>query len=279
MAPTIRSARQENLPFSFSRWTDVPAAKWAWMREQFAQGHVIAFDPRTGVPSRWSLDPSESVGMVFWTKDPRNLTRDAALVQGHKIQVHVTLTGWEEVEHGAPDIDVAAKAFVEAAWAFGPENVFWRFSPVPLVEDVAQRFAQLCHLIEPSGVKSVYLSFLQENDLMPETRSVEERLSLMSRLAAIGAAFGVRVLLCNEDRSLLGGSPHENLGSGVCVSPGSFQVPGIEVPPSEGCGCVLMLDPFTINESCTMGCTYCYAADKTLAQKKRNTTRGLPVIK
>ena len=52
-----------------------------------------------------------------------------------------------------------------------------------------------------------------------------------------------------------------------------------EKPPSEGCGCVLMADPFTINESCTFGCQYCYAADKSLAPKKRNTTKGhLPVV-
>jgi sulfatase maturation enzyme AslB (radical SAM superfamily) len=84
-----------------------------------------------------------------------------------------------------------------------------------------------------------------------------------------------------------------NLASGICESGERFAViPPVDptnlltsvlrqeraLPPREGCGCALAVDPFTINETCTMGCSYCYAADKSLASKKRNTTKfSLPL--
>jgi sulfatase maturation enzyme AslB (radical SAM superfamily) len=130
------------------------------------------------------------------------------------------------------------------------------------------------------GVESVYLSFLQDNDLLPETRSEQTRLNVLAQIAEDAAHRGVKVYLCNEDRLLAGHSDlHPNLSSGVCAPPEDFALPNRERPPSEGCGCVLMVDPFTINESCTMGCRYCYAGDQNLNTKKRNTTRSLPVVR
>ena len=173
----------------------------------------------------------------------------------YRVKVHVTVTGWHEVEKGAPSLREGADKLALAADAFGPEHVTWRFSPVPDVPDVADRFEAILAMASHYGVKSVYLSFLQENDLLPETRSEQDRL-----------------LMGHPDL-------HPNLGSGICAPPEDFALPNRERPPSEGCGCVLMVDPFTVNESCTMGCAYCYAGDKNSAQKKRNTTRSLPVVR
>ena len=105
---------------------------------------------------------------------------------------------------------------------------------------------------------------------MGEPRKVEQRLETLDALARVVAPLDIEVLLCNEDRTLEGRVQEGNLSNGICAEPffggnGPAQV--------EGCGCVLMADPFTINESCTMGCSYCYAADKTLSTKKRNTTK------
>jgi hypothetical protein len=276
---TFRSGKAEGFAYSLSRWTDVPAAKWPWLLENLTRGYMIGFDPTTAVPARWSLRPDDVLGLVFWTKDPTNLIFDKNRLAGRPTKVHVTVTGWAEVEKGAPSLREGANKLAMAANVFGPENVSWRFSPVPIVPDVAERFDTILAMAAYAGLKSVYLSFLQENDLLPETRSEQERLNILAQVAELGSKRGVRVLLCNEDR-LLAKHPgyHPNLGSGVCAPPEDFALEGRALPPSEGCGCVLMVDPFTINETCTMGCVYCYAADKTLADKKRNTTRRLPVV-
>jgi hypothetical protein len=280
MQVQVIDGRAEGIPISLSRWTDVPAAKWGWFMAQMAQGYTIAFDPRTAVPGRWSLKAETTLGMVWWTKNPEPLIREYRMFAGHNMKVHVTITGWEEVERGAPKTEDSAEMACRAAELYGKENVTWRFSPVPLVEDAVRRFERIAKIVGPSGINRTYLSFLQTNDRVSETRSREDRLQLLVDFATIGEAYGIKVLLCNEDRLLakVSGLP-TNLGSGVCQAPEDFSLLGYNMPPSEGCGCVLMADPFTINESCTLGCTYCYASDKSLSDKKRNTTRSLPVVR
>lgn len=249
--------------------------------ESMKAGAMVAFDPTTAIPSWWSLRPEDTLGLLFWTKDPTNLLFDAKHFRDHKVKVHITATGWEEVEKGAPSLQHAASLVGMAAEEFGPENVTWRFSPVPIVPDVVERFDQIMRLASSVGIQSVYLSFLQTNDLMPETRSEQDRLNLLAQMAELGAPKNVRVLLCNEDRLLAQhGDLHPNLASGVCAPPEDFALEGRSLPPSEGCGCVLMVDPFTQNESCTLGCKYCYAANNETSAKKRNTTKfQLPLVR
>jgi DNA repair photolyase len=285
----LRSGLQEALPYSLSRWTDVPAAKWDWFKAQLAEGHFTGFDPRTAMPARWSLKPEDTLGLIFWTKNPENLIRDAKLLDPYatgwshvsKLVIHMTLTGWEEVEKGAPDITEGLKLLRRAVENYGIKRVTWRFSPVPMVDDVLDRFERIAHEASRIGLKEVYVAFLQENDLMPENRSRRVRVELLKKMAV--KSHGIRVLLCNEDKSLQ--NEHmkpNNLDSGICESGARFvHFPdvGSEGVRREGCGCALAVDPFTINESCTLGCKYCYAADKTLADKKRNTTKhSLPLV-
>lgn len=277
----LYSGRQEHLPYSLSRWTDLPAAKWDWFKSQLDQGKMRAFDPRNAVPVEWSLAPSDTMGLIFWTKNPENLIRDKALLEPYKLVIHMTLTGWEEVEKGAPSLSEGISLMRRAVDAFGPERVTWRFSPVPLVDDVLDRFERMASVISLFGLKDVYVAFLQENDLMPETRARRTRVELLKQMAL--RVSGLQVLLCNEDRSLQDEScKPRNLQSGVCESGWRFAPLGrMNARPvaAEGCGCALAVDPFTINESCTMGCAYCYAADKSLAPKKQNTTKfSLPLI-
>jgi hypothetical protein len=249
------------------------------MQQQFAQGWMLAIDQRTSVPAKWSLRPEGTLGLIWWTKDPTNLIRNAALLAPYRHHIHVTVTGWEEVEKGAPSLFEGAWLLRDAAKTFGPENITWRCSPVPVVDDVLPRFAILLEHAEEAGLKEVFLSFLQANDRIPETRSIEQRIALMNRMAAKGERYGIQVRLCNEDRSLADPKVerHPYLSSGVCAPPEAFSLPGVEATPSEGCGCGYSVDPFTVNESCTFGCRYCYAADVSTAPKKRNTT--LPLLR
>lgn len=272
------SGRTEKLPYSLSRWTDLPAAKWPWFEQQLDQGWMVGVDPRTAVPGKWSLAPQDTYGLVFWTKNPTNLILNADRLKAYSLVIHMTLTGWEEVEKGAPTLKEGLALLARAAEVFHPSRVVWRFSPIPNTRDVVERFAVIAGEAEKIGLSEVYLAFLQENDLMPEHRPVRVRKELLKLMAA---RTKLKLKLCNEDRTLAGPSMMENLGSGICESGERF-LPSkyaIDAPKTEGCGCALAVDPFTINESCTMGCAYCYAANRDLAPKKRNTTKGLPVLR
>lgn len=281
-APTLHSGRKERMLYSVSRWTDVPGtpSKWNWFMRQFQQGYMVAIDPRTGVPSRWSLDPQEVLGFTFWTRKPALLLQNHARLADYSFHVHFTLTCWTEVEHGAPDPEAGLADLERLVGVFGPERVTWRFSPVPAVPDVVDRFEYVARKASRLGLSNVYVAFLQENDLLPEGRPRRVREEVLRHLAA--RSHGLRVTLCQEDKTLTAHHSEtkapcpRNLGTGVCEDGGRHLhvlQGGVELP-KESCGCALAVDPFTINESCAMGCEYCYAADLSLAPRKRNTTGG-----
>lgn len=210
--------------------------------------------------------------MVFWTRDGQNLVRNAHLLESYKKRFHFTLTGWQEVERKAPDIKQGLRILADMVSAFGPEDIVWRFSPIPTLIGVADRFKEIADGVQKLGVKTVYLSFLQDNDLMQDPRGTFGKQFTLTLLSE--AAPEMTLLLCNEDRADL---PHtkSNVRRGICEDgawAGSAQ-------RTEGCGCALAVDPFTVNESCVFGCRYCYAADKELAPKKRNTTKHLPLVR
>jgi hypothetical protein len=225
---------------------------------------MVAFSPVDCTPYRWSLRPDDVLGLIFWTKDPTNLIFSNLLERGYNIKCHITATGWKEAEGRAPDLREAANKLAMAARILGPKNVYWRFSPVPVLPhpEVISRFGIILAMAASEGIDRVYLSFLQPNDLMPETRTEQDRLNLLVEMAEVAQGHGVKVYLCNEDRLLVGYPDlHMNVTSGVCAPPEDFSLPGRSKPNSEGCGCVLMVDPFTINESCSVGCQYCLDLD------------------
>ncbi len=255
---------KEGLIYSLSRWTDLPAAKWAWFTQRLEQGWMYGIDPRTGVPAPWSLAPADTLGMVFWTRHGGSLVSGAKRLQPYKKAIHFTLTGWTEVEHRAPDVAQGLELLRALVGEFGTDSVTWRFSPVPLVADVLPRFVRIAEGAASLGVSKVYLSFLQDNDLMPEGRAPAYRREL---LAAMAGSTDLEILLCNEDRETLAGYD-VGVRGGVCEDGRGF----LEQPESERCGCALAVDPFTRNEACVYGCSYCYAADVSGSPKKRNTT-------
>jgi hypothetical protein len=284
--PTLKSGKSENFAYSLSRWTDLVATKWDWFRERLAQGQMLGVDPRSGFPVLWSLRPEDTLGLIFWTRHTENLIRDAELLKEYKKVIHFTLNGWTEVEHKAPDIPTGLDLLKRTCETFGSENVIWRFSPVPVLEDavVLDRWSQVSEAVVAMGIKECYVSFLQANDNVQEPRSANDRAGLLHKMAYLASE--LRVNLCNEDNTLrtrttdhvLYESPIvTNLGYGICEDSKRF-APDVR---TEGCGCALSVDPFTINETCRFGCEYCYAADKTLAPKKKNTTvksrRSLPM--
>lgn len=280
MTPTL-SGKVEKVPYSLSRWTDVPAGKWAWMRQQLDQQWMLAIDQRTSVPARWSLKPDETLGLLFWTKDPAHLLTERRL-HDYRVKVHVTVTGWAEVEKGCPGLYEAAHGLRKAALHFGPENVYWRFSPVPLLApeepfDAMKRFQAIAAIAADGGIRKVFVSFLQNNDLMPEYRTAGTKLDLLRRFAETADPHGIKVELCADDRSIMGRNLlYPNLSLGVCAPPEDFGLPASDC---DTCGCGFAVDPFTVNESCNFGCQYCYSADKSLSPKKRNTARTLPVLR
>jgi hypothetical protein len=265
----IRRGSEEKILYSLSRWTDLPAAKWGWFLASLRAGEMIAFDQRDAMPYRWSLAPEDTYGLVFWTKNPKNLVQDRAVLDAYPLHIHMTLTGWVEEERGAPALEEGCALLREVVSVYGAERVTWRMSPLPVLPEgiLLSRFDRILDTAGGAGLKRVVVAFVQTNDLVQEPRGEEEKLALLHAMADRARPFGVDVELCADDRRLTQ-DRKESPRLGVCVPP-------IFGPtPVERCGCALMADPFTINESCNMGCSFCYAADRSLSPHKRNTTKG-----
>lgn len=274
--PKVLSGKELNFPYSLSRWTDVPMDKWDWFQEVMKRREMLAFHPVEITPYRWSLRADDTLGLIFWTKDPTNVVWENLQEKGYRIKVHVTVTGWEEVEPKAPDCHHGANNLAFAHSLLGSDSVIWRFSPIPMLPDyeLLSRFETIMARSVPYGLKRVYASFLQENDLMPETRTEADRLNTLVQMGEVASKYEVDVLLCNEDKLLIGHPGlHPNVTSGVCAPPEDFSLPNRQKPVSEGCGCVLMVDPFTVNESCSVGCKYCYAADRSMNPHRRDSSK------
>ncbi len=256
--PIVRCGAAEGFPYSISRWTDVPAVKWHWFRQQLSIGQMWGVDPVSACPFLWSLRPEDTLGLIFWTRDGRNLAKDSKLLAAYSVRVHYTITGWSEVEHRAPNIQEGLDGLRQVVDAFGPDNVTWRFSPIPVVDDVIDRFQAIAEGVSSLGVTRGFMSFLQPNDRLEDKSTTSEKISLLQRLQYPS----LDMRLCNENDIPWG-------TRGICEPWDTSSTKGVK---RETCGCALMVDPFTVNETCRFGCEYCYAADKSLAPKKRNTT-------
>jgi hypothetical protein len=262
----LYSGATAGVPYSLSRWTDVAVSKWRWFEDCLKAGKMVAFDPRTATPGVWSLAPEDTLGLVFWTKNPENMINHRRVLSPYEVIVHMTATGWEEVEKGAPTLEESTVRMMVAAKAF---KTYWRFSPVPLLpqNELFTRFCKICECAMVAGMDRVFVSFLQENDRMPETRSVQERFDILNIMSEKAASFNVDVILCADDQSFAEWSG-ALFKTDACVQPTDFGK-GVQ---SENCGCVLMVDPFTINEACQYDCKYCYAGDQSLSPERRDTT-------
>lgn len=270
----IWSSRAENLPLSFSRWSDISgdADKWAFFERALAAGSVVAFDPRDAIPKRWSLRPEDVSELILWTKSPSRLllglTSVSPLVDLLPVlKVHVTITGWREVEPRVPALEVVA--LETKRLALMGIDVTWRFSPVPLLESeqVRGRFASIAARLG-GWVPVVFVSFLAENEFVPETRGASECGALVDDLARIAAGEGIELRLCADDAATTCSAPR-----GVCAPARS----GAKTSP---CGCGLAVDPFSFNESCDLGCRYCFVLNREMSPRKRNTTKlRLPITR
>jgi hypothetical protein len=265
----IYSGKCEQFPYSLSRWTDIAGSKskWTWFKSCLADQQMVAFDPKTATPKVWSLVPEDTLGLVFWTKNSRTLIQNKRLLEPYKVVVNLTITGWFEAEEGVPNFYKAGKLLTDTSETF---KTYWRFSPIPLlpIEILLFRFQHLLAYASLAKLNQVLVSFIQPNDKVQETRSLQERFDILNMLAEKAEKVGIKVVLCADDVSFKGykGAIFE---TSPCVYSTDFDY----TVKMEKCGCVSMVDPFTVNEACEYNCDYCYSGYKNFSKEKRDTTQ------
>ncbi|MCC8189329.1 MAG: DUF1848 domain-containing protein [Planctomycetes bacterium] len=219
-------------------------------------------------------------GVVYWTKDLRNLVRHRDLAaEGSRFPavIQFTVTGlagtvWEP---RVPPLAEQAAALGELARSLPRGAIRWRFDPIiGSPEEVRQRFLATKALLDDSlgGIDDVTVSFpdpyrrarerVQEAGLAWPTLTPPQQEEV---IAAMVAAFAgpEPVKLCCEPR--LNALP--GVGSARCVDGSLFHrlygLPLADLPPDGGqrraCGCSRSTDIGSYHQACGHRCLYCYA--------------------
>jgi hypothetical protein len=251
-------------------------------------GFVEVANPyNSGQIRRVSLLPTDAEILVFWTRDPGAILKDAENLenQGYRFYVMTTLTGYPGVlEPNMPSREEVIGYMRELGKKLGPERIIWRYDPLFLstltdLQFHLANFRALARALE-GRVRRVIISFYDEyprtkkriseaegaksfrmlpcsddtGSVLPEVRA------LLAAMVRDAGNSGIRIQTCAEaeDLSSLG------IGAGSCIDGELIRnLWGVEAGEKDRyqrprCLCVSALDIGAYG-SCPGGCVYCYA--------------------
>ena len=267
---------------SASRRTDIPCWYMDWFMNRVRAGYALARNPmNAGQVSRVPLSPEVVDGVVFWTKDAKNLLPhlDELDALGYHYYVQFTLTPYEgPLEPGLrPKRDIM-DTFEALSRRVGRDGVVWRYDPIVLNDELDMawhkaRFAEMARRLHPF-TDQVTISFV---DLYARVKSPlirpiagEEARALAAFIGDTAAAYGLRAAACCEagDFSALG------VGRAACVDAARLAARcgcSLRLAPDKnqrlGCGCAASVDIGAYG-TCANGCAYCYAGGSGAAAKR-----------
>ena len=256
-------------PITLSRNTDIPRFHmkrwWRW----FDRGYIMAPHPgRNAMPALWSLKPEHVHSIIWWSKDYRWFMKDPRRgeLDAYRNFFNMTICGDRTTELGVPELEIQLQSMADLVAAYGPEKVQWRYSPIP--KDWA-RFEEIAKFVAGLGIDQCYFSFLHSETLTPETRSIQERAEVLTRMSEILERLGMDLLGCWDDDQFANLRP--NVKGAVCVDAQKInRIYGLEhlglTHPKEGqCRCTKSIEPASqIALPCPHNCTFCYAAPSNL---------------
>ena len=237
-----------------------------------------------------SLEPGDVDGFVFWTKNvgPFRPVLDIVARRGTPFIVQYTINGYPRaLESRVVDARRAVEHVRQIAGRFGPKVAVWRydtilFSTLTDADFHRRNFEKLATALT-GGTDEVVVSFMQVYD---KTRRnlrraasehgfewrdppLEEKLALLSDLAAMADSASMKLTMCSQPEHLI-----EGVGVARCVdAPRLAEIGGREIHAELGgarqaCGCYRSRDIGSY-DTCPHGCVYCYAV-----RNRRAALRG-----
>ena len=217
-------------------------------------------------------------GIVFWTKDPRNLVTHSGLrkvIRDFPTILQLTITGMAGTiwEPAVPTPHVLADSLTELATMLPTGAIVWRFDPIIDTADLFSRFDYVYRLLMNT----------MGNPCELITSFVDAYAKVVSRLACAGMRLpstsrarqaeiirklrhlsGLDIHLCCEPE-LLG---LDGVKPACCMDAERFdRIYGISfgaLPKDRGqrksCNCMRSTDIGSYQQTCGHGCLYCYAS-------------------
>lgn len=275
---------------SASYRTDIPAFHGAWFNQRLDAGYCTVKNPYSGKLARIALNAEAVDGFVFWTRRLGDFmgTLDRLTARGSPFYIQYTITGYPKVlEPGVIDWRRAVDEVQETAARYGPRAVVWRYDPVFLADPTPESF----HIDQVSNfadrlvgaTDEVVLSFAH---IYRKTRrnmeraaskhrfswsdpSDEDKRRLLSKLAGIASARGIRASLCAQPNLVTPPlKPARCIDSDRLSDVSDGVVPGRVKGNRPGCLCAASRD-IGAYDTCSHGCVYCYAVSSRDAAKRR----------
>ncbi len=294
MAGLAHKLHNGRMIVSASYRTDIPAFYGRWFLNRFRAGWAKAVNPYgrqvSTIPLRQGVD-----GFVFWTRNPGPFLGVLAEIRraGMPFVLHYTLTGYPRaLETSVIEVERSLSLMKELVDTHGPRAVVWRYDPIlatsltPLewhAENFTRLAARLEGITDEVSVSFATLYRKTERNLAAAARAhrfgwsdppPEDKRTLLRRLAASGAAHGIRLTLCSQPDLLTAGvEPSACIDArrleDVAKGWGLDRRIAAKVKGNRpGCLCHESRD-IGEYDTCPHGCTYCYAVNtRTLAKRR-----------
>ncbi len=266
---------------SVSRRTDIPAFYGDWFMRRIHDGIAEYKNPFNQKLYSVSLEPSQVLALVFWSKDYEPFLKHLPqLEDNYRFYFHFTITGLpKSLEALTPKITTAIDTFRFLAQRYSPDHVLWRFDPIILanktsVDYYMRAFAYLTEQLE-GFTKRCCFSFVQDNykkvkrqfDLLASSSDFkllsapfEEKKKLLDFMIRIADKKNIRLYSCCQDHHIL-----PPIQKAHCIDKDlladlypeiNFNIK--KAASRKECGCYKSID-IGRYDTCPHGCIYCYA--------------------
>ncbi|OAA95149.1 DUF1848 domain-containing protein [Clostridium coskatii] len=260
---------------SVSRRTDIPAFYSDWFFNRIKEGFVLVKNPfNSKQVSKVSLNPKVIDCIVFWTKNPKKMTKRLNEIKEYNYYFQFTLNSYDKtLETNVPEKKYLINTFIELSKRIGKDRVIWRYDPIILTDKFTKDyhykwFEYLARKLCPYTKKCV-ISFLdlyrkternlKEINILPIDK--DDMFELAEKFSKIASKYNVTIETCSEEIDL----SKFNINHGKCIddrliSKISGEKLSIDKDPNqrEVCGCVKSIDIGAYN-TCNHACLYCYA--------------------
>lgn len=272
---------------SASRRTDIPYLYGDWLISRIKAGSVKVRNPQLYNQVREvSLSPENIHCYVLWTKYPASLIKHYPYLKENNIPCyfHFTVNGYgTTLEPNVPPLEEVLKVFKETSKVFGERAVIWRYDPIIILPDKGidyhlERFTYIAKALKTYTARCVTSFFdpyphCERNEVLAGRieLSNDDKISLLKKMLKIARSQSILLNTCAE-AEILEASEVENV---PCVDPYLIEAlfnrtcpKGKDRSQPPSCKCIRSIDIGEYN-SCTMGCSYCYAT-RNLALSKSN---------
>jgi hypothetical protein len=264
---------------SASRRTDIPAFYSEWFMNRIKEGYCTVPNPFNAKQVSFvNLRPQYVDAIVFWTRNPKPLLKRLSELDdlGYKYYFQYTLNNYPKIfEAHNPSLEVAIDTFQELSSKIGRNKVIWRYDPIFFnhitpVEFHIENFQKLFSCLK-NYTNKIVISII---DVYKKT---ERRLNRQGINEFFASPEDINMFL----KLIVEHAHSNNMKVETCAEPQDYSTLGIEhgkcideelllkefgidlkyqkdKSQRLACGCMVSKD-IGINNTCLMGCEYCYA--------------------